>query len=95
MGRKNEIIVTVAEHSLALQALVFKLADDQQRLADRIDENDAAIERLIEDFDEMDQQATGWAHSAEERLDVHNTFISDLGERLAAIELTAKRKGAK
>lgn len=48
MGRKNEIIVTVAEHGLALHALVLKLADDHRRLEERCDENDAAIERLVE-----------------------------------------------
>lgn len=95
MGRKNEIIVKVAQHSLALQALVLKLADDQQRLTDRLDENDAAVERLIKDFDEMDQGAWGALEEINSRLDVHNTFITGIGERLEALETAAKRKGSK
>lgn len=69
MGRKNEIIVTLAEHDLAL-------------------------DRLVEDFDELDQETTAALEEADSRLDTHSIWLADIGERLAALETPTKRKAS-
>jgi hypothetical protein len=105
MGQKNELIMTMAESIMLLQALALKLADDNHRLQASLDETDAAFENLAEQVDHLDKAATRFVDEFddngdliadhEERLTVHNTFITDLGGRLEAVEAlaaAAKRK---